>query len=771
MSAEHGLESFPQSLFHQLLEETSIGIVIMKAIFDGNGMVVDFEFQFVNKAGKEILRRQDLLGKKVLEEFPMHKENGLFETYVAVFKTQTSDAKEIFTGDPYQAWGKLAIIPTEIGISVQFEDITESKQRQQKEEQETSLLRDFIENLPAGAMHRLGETVTLNKKAKEMLGYSQEEIKDVDTWFRLVHREHWEQARALYEKERARGFKGIGEVPIWTKKGEFLRIRFTANTYSNGEVWLMQDITNETEAEFSLHKSNSILQAVIDNANDGILILDNAGSIESMNPSACRLFGYEEKEISGQPLEVLMADAFQKQHISLLSKEWENQERKKTLIEQEGEGKRKDGSTFPCHCSMSEIQVEEAKMFSVIIRDLTQRKEAEEVLRKHSKKLEQEVKKRTESLRIAKEKLAQYAKQLETAQWISKVGSWEWNLQTNLVVWSDELFRIMDLEKSSNKVSVEKFFEFVHPDDLEFVKEISEKAAKEKKGLAAKYRIITAKGEEKHVYATGGYDVRNESGEVIKLFGIVQDITDLKKTELALAKSLEKEKELNEMKSRFVSTASHEFRTPLATILTSTSLVERYEKPEHAPKRAKHINRIKSNVQNMRNILDDFLSLSKLEEGNIRASLEAIDLPTFFGELVEQLQDQAKPGQQMSFEYDGEIKAVQLDPKLLWNICVNLLSNAIKYSGEGQEIHIRCIQTPEEVQIQVIDHGIGIPLEDQKHMFTRFFRAQNASNIKGTGLGLTIVQKYVELMNGKIEFKSEPGKQTVFTLHFPQSSR
>ena len=242
----------------------------------------------------------------------------------------------------------------------------------------------------------------------------------------------------------------------------------------------------------------------------------------------------------------------------------------------------------------------------------------------------------------------------------------------------------------------------------------------------------------------------------------------LKDSQEELKQALLKEKDLNELKSRFVSMASHEFRTPLATILSSVNLIERYTDESQQLKREKHINRIKSNVQHLTGVLNDFLSLSKLEEGRVRYDPRKFDIREFGEELQEEMQVLTKPGQEIQLALNGPQNQVELDPALLKNILFNLLSNAIKYSPEGAPIELVIAPQPDELLISVTDHGIGIPEEEKVHVFTRFFRAKNASHIAGTGLGLNIVRQYVTLMKGTIQFKSESGKGTTFTVCFPQ---
>ncbi len=236
------------------------------------------------------------------------------------------------------------------------------------------------------------------------------------------------------------------------------------------------------------------------------------------------------------------------------------------------------------------------------------------------------------------------------------------------------------------------------------------------------------------------------------------------KNELSLA--LEKEKELNDMKSRFVTMASHEFRTPLSTILSSASLIGKYKHSEDEEKRLKHVDRIKSAVTNMTMILNDFLSAGKLEEGKITVNPTKFEVPSFIHECVSELSNYLKKGQFVNYTHEGstEIKA---DKQFIKNIIFNLVSNASKFSPENKSIDITSIHSNTQLQLIIKDYGIGIPSDEQKNLFERFFRAKNASNIQGTGLGLNIVAKYVEILNGSLKFESELDKGTIFYITIP----
>ena len=231
-------------------------------------------------------------------------------------------------------------------------------------------------------------------------------------------------------------------------------------------------------------------------------------------------------------------------------------------------------------------------------------------------------------------------------------------------------------------------------------------------------------------------------------------IVELEKTKEDLNNALYKEKELNELKSRFVSMASHEFRTPLATILSSLWLVAEYGEKNDKEKQNRHIERIKTTINSLTDILNDFLSIGKLEEGKVINMAAQFNLKEFVNEIVVEMKMLLLPDQKIQYNHVG-IESVMLDIKLLKNILFNLVSNAIKFSGEGDVILINSEVDNSNVIISVKDDGMGISPADQEHLFERFFRGYNASNIQGTGLGLNIVAKYLELMNGSIAVESE----------------
>jgi signal transduction histidine kinase len=243
----------------------------------------------------------------------------------------------------------------------------------------------------------------------------------------------------------------------------------------------------------------------------------------------------------------------------------------------------------------------------------------------------------------------------------------------------------------------------------------------------------------------------------------------LEQSQTELHEALDKEKQLNEIKSRFVSLASHEFRTPLSAVLSSAALISKYVKEDEQEKRNKHIDRIKDSVKHLNDILEDFLSLGKLDEGRISTDPSEFNLKEMINETLADVKVVLKPGQKFHFNYEGEEK-INADKKLLRNILINLISNAAKFSEEDSPIIISATSDKEKNSITVTDKGIGISKKDQEHLFTMFYRASNVTNIQGTGLGLHIVKRYLDLIDGTVNLQSTLGKGTSITITFPNAT-
>lgn len=390
--------------------------------------------------------------------------------------------------------------------------------------------------------------------------------------------------------------------------------------------------------------TSRLLQAIIETAIDGIITIDRRGTVESINPAALRLFGYEAHEVIGNNVSMLMPEPDQSRHDGYIHNYRTTGKKKIIGIGREVRGLCKDGTTFPFRLAVSEVQFQDKEIFTGFIHDLTKEKYAEEQLVHYTEELERKFSERTQDL-------------------IKTVGA---------------------LEKAKSEVSL----------------------------------------------------------------------------------SLEKEKELNQMKSRFVSMASHEFRTPLSSVQLSASLIEKYVDRPDISNVLKHTARIKGSVQLLTSILNDFLSLERLEAGRVSVHQEEINLVQLGEEIAEEMQLICKKNQHIVYQHTGATGRFVFDTNLLKNSIINLISNAIKYSGEDTFIEFSTEIAEGGCTIIVKDNGIGIPEEDHKNLFEPFFRANNTGNIPGTGLGLNIVRRYVNLMGGQVGFESAQNKGTTITMHF-----
>jgi signal transduction histidine kinase len=229
----------------------------------------------------------------------------------------------------------------------------------------------------------------------------------------------------------------------------------------------------------------------------------------------------------------------------------------------------------------------------------------------------------------------------------------------------------------------------------------------------------------------------------------------------------QKENEMSRLKSSFVSLASHEFRTPLSSILLSASLVEKYGSVHKDDNILKHANKIKGAVYSLKGILEDFLSLEKLNAGKVKARSQSFDLVKLCEDIAEELSTTLTAGQQLFYEHKGIGSVVILDENLLKNAIINLVTNAVKYAGDGATIELTTDVSGDCIIVTVKDNGVGINEKDQKKLFSPFYRINHNGKIPGTGLGLNIVQRYVNLMNGKLAFMSKPNEETSFKMSFP----
>lgn len=500
-----------------------------------------------------------------------------------------------------------------------------------------------------------------------------------------------------------------------------------------------------------MQQNNEIYKYLFESAVEGLVVTNQRGEIVLVNPRLEQLFGYSKDELLGSTIEILLPQKFRHSHVAQRDQYIEKPKNRAMGKGIDLRGCKKTGEEFPVEISLNYFKNEGETFVMGLITDISERKKMEDELKHLNQNLEDTVRERTEQLRISERLHSAIAQ----------------NFPDGIIsVFDKDLRYILAEGKELRKLGItgKKLLGTRYIDRLpkEIQKDVETLLLNVLKGEKGSIEFELRK----NFYIIDAVPLLEANGNVENILVVERNITKQKITEQEMINALEKEKQLNELKSRFVSMASHEFRTPLSTVLSSVSLIDKYQEEKDHEKRHKHVNRIKSSVHHLTSILNDFLSLDKLEEGKAECHPELFNLKEFLQEISEDIQEVTKEGQVISYTYDGKAEAF-LDKNMIRNISNNLLSNAIKYSNENSPIHFKVKCDDTQVKFEVKDHGIGIPEEDQKQMFERLFRAKNSINIQGTGLGLNIVKKYVELMNGEIEFTSTLGKGTTFFVTLP----
>ena len=553
-----------------------------------------------------------------------------------------------------------------------------------------------------------------------------------------------------------------------------------------------------------LQVTNNEFETLFNHATIGILMTDSNGLVVNFNKYAEQLFGYQKEEVMGKPVELLIPHGKRVAHIAHRTNFNEHPTNRVMGAANELFAKRKDDSVFPVEISLSHFKNDSQLFVIAFIIDIAVRKQNEDLLKEQknqvlqfaeqTKRLNAELEKKIEDrTKMLKETLEALE---NTQQETTKALNFQKAIlnHAGACIIATDTHGVVQLFNSTAEeylgYSKSEVIDQVNVVQFHLASEIQAKAAAFSreigKTVTPDFNVLSAKSmddlpnEHEWTYVrkngttfTVSLNVttlRDAQNSISGFLGVAVDISEIKKYQNSLQVALEKEKQLGDLKSRFVTMASHEFRTPLSTILSSVSLIDKYTSVEDLEKREKHVKRIKSAVGNMKDILEDFLSLGKMEEGKIQLNPELLAPAELRDELeavIQEMQRLTKPSQQITHTFTVT-EDCNVDRKMLRHIMTNLISNAIKFSPEGSSVDVSCENKKNELAFTIQDTGIGISEADQKHLFERFFRAENASNIQGTGLGLHIISRYLDLVNGHIELASKLNKGSTFIVHIPQ---
>ncbi len=493
-------------------------------------------------------------------------------------------------------------------------------------------------------------------------------------------------------------------------------------------------------------KNSNIFKILSEAVSEGIIIVNKQQVIVATNESANQLFGYQENELDGEALEILIPQKYHRVHSSHVKGFLKESGKRKMGHGRDLYGMRKDGTSFPVEAGLNPFSIYDNDYVMALITDISVRKKAEQELKHWAN--------------IFNESLNEiFIFDAHTLQFINANKGAQNNIGFNL----DELINLTPVDIKP---------EYTEAQFRAYIKPLID-------GTQPKLTFITThQRKDGSTYPVEVHLQPSKSTDRDTLVAIILDITErvnyteklektVKERTCQLQEALHKEKELNELKTKFLSLVSHEFKTPLSGILTSSTLIGKYTKTEQQDKRTKHVDTIQNKVKYLNNIINDFLSIERLDSGKVNYKFSQFSLSKVINEVIYDANMLLKEGQKIIYPDNIDGIVLEFDEKILELTLTNLINNAVKYSPEKTTIEVNAKIVNDEMTIEVIDTGIGIPEEEQKFVFNRYFRAENALLSQGTGIGLNIVKSHLENLGGTIAFTSKQNKGTTFVITIP----
>ncbi|GAB4522107.1 MAG: hypothetical protein OHK0046_34270 [Anaerolineae bacterium] len=370
----------------------------------------------------------------------------------------------------------------------------------------------------------------------------------------------------------------------------------------------------------------------------------------------------------------------------------------------------------------------------------------------------------------AEEQLQSVSQRLQLATEAGGIGIWEWDIQNHQLIWDQQMYRLYGMEPHTLDEPLSELWldklKLLHPDDKARVQRENEAFLASGTRLDSGFRVILPDHTVRHI-RTKAMMFRDHQHRPLRSVGINWDITDERTAAEALQRALEQEKELSELKSRFVSMASHEFRTPLATISATTETLLAYRDRLDGEKLNARLRKIMGQVGHMKDIMEDVLQLARIQAGRMEFKPEAADLEHLCRDIIEEFASRPEYTDRIIFQCNRPSLLRNFDLRLMRHVISNLISNALKYSSSEDSVLVDLRVHDTTITLKVQDSGIGIPEPDLKHLFEPFHRARNVGTISGTGLGLSITKEAVELHGGTITVETQLDNGTTFTVTLP----
>lgn len=594
------------------------------------------------------------------------------------------------------------------------------------------------------------QIVAANTQAHEMFGYEHEELvgRPLETLipkpYRKVHKKHVATFSENQEKRRMAEGRNLSGL---RKNNEKFPLEVGLNPLSlHGNNYVLALVIDITERK-KIEKNQKIKTAALEAALDGITITDALlpdHPIIYCNPAFKKITGYTENEILGKNCRFLQGDDYHQKGV----KKIRNALSEGKSCQVQLRNYKKDGTLFWNELSINPI-IDEAGIithFLGIQHNITERKKAEEEIFHLAK--------------IFDESLNQiYVFDAESLLFINANQGAQKHTGYSLA--ECKSMSPLDLKPEFTEASFRKLIAPLLSGTKKKVDFETLHRRKNGSTYPAEVHLQASTLGNKQMVVAIVLDISDRKNYTKKLEKTVEHRTK------QLEKALETEKELNELKTKFLSLVSHEFKTPLSGILTSATLVGKYRKENQQEKRDKHLKTIIGGVHHLTHILDDFLSMERLEKGKEVYRYSKFSLSKLVNEVIYNANMMLKSGQWINYPRNIDDITIYQDEKIVDLVLTNLLNNAVKYSREDTEINLKVDLMTHKIVFRIEDSGIGIPINEQKYIFDRYFRAGNVLTTQGTGIGLNIVKSHVERLGGNIIFKSTENKGSTFTVELP----
>lgn len=495
-----------------------------------------------------------------------------------------------------------------------------------------------------------------------------------------------------------------------------------------------------------LFEKSNIVKIISEAISEGILVVDDQQTIVASNTAANQMFGYPKDGLNGKPLKTLIPQKIRDQHKTVAQGFIQKGTRRPMGAGLDLVGIRKNGDEFPMEISLNPFTLWQKKYVIGLVMDSTEQKKAEQTI--------------DHWFRIFNESLNEiYVFDAKSFVFINV----NHGAQRNLGYTMEELGRmtVLDIKPNFLRDSLKALLEPLLDKTKEKVEFETMHQRKDGSTYPVEVHLQLSSIGKQEVFVAIVWDITERKDYTQRLENTVEERT------LQLREALKAEKQLNTLKTKFLSLVSHEFKTPLASILTSTALLAKYTETQQQEKRDKHLHTITSKVKYLNNILNDFLSIERLDADKVNYTLTTFPLSKLINEVIYDANTLLKEGQRIQYPEHIDGITVTFDEKIMTLALSNLIHNASKYSPEGTCIALQVDANPTHLQIHVTDQGFGIPQEDQPFIFNRYFRASNVLTIQGTGIGLNTIQQHLQNLNADIRFKSTLGQGSTFTVSIP----